>query len=421
MDKMSKEEMPLDSTLEAAGLGFTGIPSEKVFRISTLRVQRKSAPQADLVCFSHLRWDFVFQRPHHLMSRFSKERRVFYVEEPVEDADAETARIEIRRPGPESLWVVVPHLPANRDGVWQDATLRRLIDEVFVSELIVEPVLWYYTPMAIGFTSHLRSLATIYDCMDELANFRFASAVLKDREAVLFRKADLVFTGGQSLHEAKRGKHSRVHCFPSSVDIEHFKKARQHRQDPRDQALLPHPRLGYAGVIDERIDLGLLQNIAAARPDWQLVLVGPVCMISPESLPRLHNIHYLGARPYSELPAYLGGWDVALLPFARNAATKYISPSKTPEYLAAGRPVVSTPIRDVVRPYGDRGFVYIADHAKEFIRCVDKALELRRNGRTWLEEVDTFLSLNSWDRTFKEMRNLLSHAEVEQERKSAMA
>jgi UDP-galactopyranose mutase len=316
---------------------------------------------------------------------------------------------------------VVPHLPEGRDGVWQDATLRRLIDELFASQSIEDYFLWYYTPMALGFTSHLRPLALVYDCMDELANFKFAPTLLKDREAEMFRKADLVFTGGQSLFEAKRGKHPRVYCFPSSVDVEHFRKARAQRQDPRDQALLPHPRLGFFGVLDERIDFGLIQSVAAARPEWQIILIGPVCKVDPDSLPRLHNIHYLGARPYQELPSYVGGWDVALLPFARNASTKFISPTKTPEYLAAGRPVVSTPIRDVVRPYGDRGFVYIAEHAREFVRAVDKALELRRNGRTWLEEVDSFLKQNSWDRTWKEMRTLVSHVMMEQERSGALA
>ena len=183
----------------------------------------------------------------------------------------------------------------------------------------------------------------------------------------MLARADLVFTGGQSLYEAKRGQHPRVFAFPSSVDAAHFARARRATDDPADQAAIPHPRLGFFGVIDERMDLDLLAAIADARPDWHLVIIGPVVKVDPASYRERANIHYLGKKDYQELPGYLAGWDVALLPFAINESTRFISPTKTPEYLAAGKPVVSTPIRDVVRPYGMRGLVHIAATADDFV------------------------------------------------------
>jgi UDP-galactopyranose mutase len=212
-----------------------------------------------------------------------------------------------------------------------------------------------------------------------------------------------VFTGGASLHERKRHRHANVHLFPSSVDVAHFARARAAQPDPTDQAGLSHPRLGYVGVIDERMDLELLAAVADARPDWSLVMLGPVVKIDPGTLPQRPNIHYLGARPYDSLPSYLAGWDVALLPFALNDATRFISPTKTPEYLAAGKPVVSTPIRDVVIPYGQRRLVRIADSPGAFIAAAELALR----DRAAPPETDAFLAATSWDATWQGMRMLV--------------
>ena len=168
---------------------------------------------------------------------------------------------------------------------------------------------------------------------------------------------------------------------------------------------IPHPRLGFFGVVDERMDLELLAAIAQAKPEWNLVIIGPCVKIDPATLPRGSNIHYLGMKTYAQLPAYLSGWDVALLPFALNESTRFISPTKTPEYLAAGCPVVSTPVRDVVRPYGERGYVAIAQTPSEFIAAIELALSARTS--TWRDEVDRFLSQMSWDRTWSEMSHLI--------------
>jgi glycosyltransferase involved in cell wall biosynthesis len=368
-----------------------------------------TSPRPDLVCLSHLRWDFVTQRPQHLLNRCARDRRVFFVEEPVFDGGSARLEIGQRESG---VWVVVPHLPEGlRSGVAVEAMLTGMIDRLFAERAIRDHVLWYYTPMALGFTRHLRPLATVYDCMDELSAFRGAPPALRAREAELFRRADLVFTGGQSLYEVKRDKHPAVYAFPSSIERAHFARARGPLSDPQDQAAIPGPRLGFFGVLDERFDAELLAAVAAARPRWQFVMIGPVVKIDPASLPRRANIHYLGGRRYEELPAYLSGWDVALMPFAMNESTRFISPTKTPEYLAAGRPVVSTPVRDVVRPYGTQGLVEIAATAEEFVAAAEKLLAAgARWRREWLARVDAFLAQSSWDETWARMSRLIDEA-----------
>ncbi len=362
-----------------------------------------SAP-FDLVCFSHLRWDFVYQRPQHLLSRCAQDHRVFVIEEPIVDLDNQPARLDVvaRRP---HLWVAVPHLPAGLSEEEANQCQRDLVDGLLVERQIHSYVLWYYTPMALAFAAHLRPLATIYDCMDELSAFADAPPALARYEADLFARADLVFTGGQSLYEAKRHQHPQVYLFPSSVDQTHFAQAREPRVDPSDQASLPHPRLGFYGVLDERLDRDLVAALADARPDWSLVLVGPVVKIDPATLPHRANIHYLGPKDYADLPAYLAGWDVALIPFAHNASTRFISPTKTPEYLAAGAPVVATAIRDVVSLYGEQGLVQIADTAADFVTAVERALVEDKAGR--MERVGAFLDSMSWDRTWQRMSRLI--------------
>ncbi len=359
----------------------------------------------DLVCLSHLRWNFVYQRPQHLMSRCAQERRVFLIEEPIFGPNP-SARLDVSR-GECGVWVVVPHLPEGLSESEAWAAQQVLIDGLFAQAQIRQYILWYYTPMAMAFTRHLEPVVVVYDCMDELSLFEAAPRALKELEAELFSCADLVFTGGQSLYESKVNQHSNVYAFPSSVDVAHFAQARNFTPDPADQVNIPHPRLGFFGVIDERMDLELLSGIAEARPDWQLVIIGPVVKIDPAVLPRQQNIHYVGGKTYKELPAYIAGWEVALLPFARNDSTRFISPTKTPEYLAAGKPVVSTSIRDVVRPYGQSGLVRIADTVPEFVAAVDAAMNENPDESGWLCQVDAFLTQTSWDRTWAQMMQLV--------------
>lgn len=359
----------------------------------------------DVICFSHLRWDFVFQRPQHLMTRCARESaRVYFFEEPIYDAVEE--RLDVAMSG--RVRVATPHLPAQLDESAAIDAQRRLLDALRERENITDCVAWYYTPMALPFTDHLAPSAIVYDCMDELASFKNAPAVLKEREALLMSRAALVLTGGQSLYEAKRHQHPNIHPFPSSVDVNHFAQARRFTEDPADQAVIPHPRLGFFGVIDERMDIELLDAIAAARPDWQLILLGPIVKIDAAQLPQRPNIHYLGGKKYDELPRYVAGWDVALLPFARNEATRFISPTKTPEYMAAGKPIVSTSIRDVVRPYGHQGLVRIADDPAAFVAACEAAMADDPAAR--VRQADAFLRQTSWDGTWRRIRLLIDAA-----------
>lgn len=369
----------------------------------------------DLVCFSHLRWDFVYQRPQHLLSRFAKQRRVFFIEEPVFSDEATKLNITRRE---DYLFTIVPEIShSDRETENVEEIQRKLIDRLFLEKNIDDFIAWYYTPMALAFAAHLQPTATIYDCMDELSGFKFAPPELIENEAKLFERADLVFTGGQSLYEAKKSRHKSVHAFPSSIDAEHFKKARNIIEEPKDQKSIPHPRLGYCGVIDERMDIELLAEIAELRPSWQFVMIGPVVKISDEDLPRRENIHYLGGKDYQDLPNYLAGWDVALMPFALNESTKFISPTKTPEYLAAGKPVVSTPIQDVVRPYGERNLVEIAATAQEFIAACEKVLQ--EDGEKRTARADEFLAQMSWDQTWSQMAQMIDEVVGQKVKKSA--
>lgn len=363
----------------------------------------KTCVDSDLLVFSHLRWNFVFQRPQHLMTRYAIHRRVFFFEEPLA-GEKELPFLHIKEER-NNLFVVTPELPEHLLKSSPAALLRRLLDEFLRNENIEHYSCWYYTPMAMEFSDHLRPQTIIYDCMDELSKFHGAPEELVYREQELLELADVVFTGGQSLYEEKRNRHGEVHAFPSGIETRHFNKARLSKVEPEDQRHIPHPRLGFVGVIDERMNMGLLREMAEQKPSWQFVMVGPTAKIDPESLPRAKNIHYLGMKSYEDLPSYLSSWEVALMPFAKNEATRFISPTKTPEYLAAGLQVISTSITDVVNPYGKRGLVAIADTASDFIREAEKILASPRDLDN-LRKVDDFLQHISWDETWQKMAHL---------------
>ncbi len=359
-----------------------------------------------IIIFSHLRWDFVYQRPQHLLSRMARLHRVIFVEEPVYGGSA-PPYLERLQPEP-GVTVCRPHTPSGSQGFndTQISHLDPLIRGLIAEENIQNYVLWFYTPMALPLAEGLNPQAVVYDCMDELSAFLNAPPQLLQREAQLLQLADVVFTGGPSLYRAKKDRHPNVFCFPSSVDAQHFSSA---RTDAPEQAPLAHPRLGFFGVIDERADLPLLEALAAAHPEWQIVMVGPVVKIAPEVLPRTTNIHYFGQRSYRELPAFLKGWDVCLLPFARNEATRFISPTKTLEYMAAEKLIVSTPITDVAEPYGD--IVYLGATPEEFIAGCERALaasETERKRR--IGRMRQVLSRTSWDATAQAMAREIAKA-----------
>ena len=362
------------------------------------------APEASvLLCLSHLRWNFVFQRPQHLLTRAAKTHLVLYFEEPLyESVGRPVLRATDVAPG---LRVLTPVLPEGTTPSQAITMQRSLLNNALAAVNYDRLVLWYYTPMALPFSDHVECDVCVYDCMDELSAFKNAPRELVQMERLLMQRADVVFTGGQSIYEAKRRLHKSIHAFPSSIDVAHFQKARRPAKDPADQASIPHPRVGFAGVIDERLDVRLLAEAATRMPDVQFVMIGPVVKIDPADLPRLPNIHWLGGKSYADLPAYMANWDMGWMPFALNEATRYISPTKTPEFLAAGLPVVSTAIVDVVRSYGAQGLVQIAD-ADDIEEKIREALG---NPKDLLRRpVDAYLATMSWDQTWAAMSAHLS-------------
>jgi glycosyltransferase involved in cell wall biosynthesis len=357
------------------------------------------------IVFSHLRWDFVYQRPQHLATRLAAGSKLYFIEEPVFDAGDNLYYHTVEKNG---IHIMVPHLRPGLSHQFTVAGLSQLFYEFITPFHLTRTGFWYYTPMALEFSADYTPAITVYDCMDELSAFKFAAANMQTLEKELLKKADLVFTGGKSLFEAKKNSHHNIHAFPSSIDKEHFFKARSRYESPEDQAKTDSPKLGFYGVIDERFDIELIKGIAEARPDWQIILLGPIVKIDPASLPDNPNIYYLGPKNYLQLPDYMTGWDIALIPFLMNESTRFISPTKTPEYLAAGLPVISTTIADVIDPYGINDLVHIGNNAEEFISLAEQILTNPETESERFVNIDNFLSLISWDYTFEGMENEIS-------------
>ena len=361
-----------------------------------------------LVVFSHLRWDFVYQRPQHVVSRLAKRWRVVFVEEPVHDAGpshVETLSVE------DGVTVLRFHTPVTAPGFHDDqlAELRPLLANALRTLGVGDYGVWFYTPMALPLLTELKPSIIVYDCMDELAAFRNPPRQLLQRESALLRIANVVFTGGPSLYRSKRGANDNVHCIPSAVDAAHFARGRDAREASPELAALPSPRLGFYGVVDERFDIDLLARCADLRPAWHFCIVGPVVKIDPALLPQRPNIHYQGQRPYRDLPAILAAWEVALLPFARNESTRFISPTKTLEYLAADKPVVSTPIADVVELYGT--VVRTASEAEEFVGQCEAAMDEDREARgRRTDAARAIVAAASWDAAAARMEREIERA-----------
>jgi UDP-galactopyranose mutase len=347
-----------------------------------------------VLCFSHLRWNLGRQRPYQLMSRCAEARRVLFVEEPVFDADE--AYLDATEVLP-NLVRVRPHVPV---GCKSALLVAALLERLCAQQNLTDPVHWLYTDSMLELSQRLPNCLTIYDCMDAVA------PAFEAREQQLLAHADLVFAAGMQLYQTKTRQHPNVYAMPSGVDAAFFAQARGQLTQPADQAQIEQPRIGFCGVLDTRIDLPLVAHIARVRPDWQLVLLGPVAApVDAQQLPHAANIHYLGAREYRHLPNYLAHWDAAIMPYALGRATRYISPSETPEFLAAGKRVVSTAIADVVEPYERLGLVGIGRNPDEFVEQLELALQPGPRANDALR--DEVLDGMSWDDLWYRMDNLV--------------
>jgi glycosyltransferase involved in cell wall biosynthesis len=334
-----------------------------------------------IIVHCHLCWDWVWQRPQQFLSRLSQRHPILYVETVGPDPELLTPYARLRQvPDFPNIWLLRVQFPERcwSDGDYVDQERLRLVQQALSGPLagrFDRPVQWFYDPMAVqAFAGNLHEIATVYDCMDELSQFRFAPPEIKRREQELLTRADVVFTGGRRLYEAKRQHNPNCHFYGCGVDVAHFSRARQaDTAVPPDLAALPKPVLGYFGVIDERIDYDLIAALADAHPNWSIAMVGPVLKVDENSLPRRQNIHWLGRRAYEELPACAKAFDVCLMPFALNEATEYINPTKSLEYMATERPIVSSAVPDVVSNFGT--VVKVARTPEEFIELCRAAIE----------------------------------------------
>lgn len=370
--------------------------------------------QFDLVVASHLRWSFVWQRPQQLLSRLARDRRILFVEEPLFTDSSSQEPVPSLQTVCDNVTVLAPRIPRPAEEgapIWAD---RELISKQVRSAMELlrfrRKALWFYTPLPEFLLHAIQPDIVIYDVMDELANFKFAPPGLREQEARLLRRADVVFTGGASLYEAKKPFNPNTHLFASGVDEKHYAKAcLPETEVPDFVRALPGPKAAYIGVIDERMDYDIIARMAAARPDVQFLMCGPVVKVDPKDLPRAPNLHYPGQQSYDQLPCILKGSDICLMPFARNDATKFISPTKTLEYMATHRPVVSTPIRDVERFYSD--IVYLADDADRFVAQIDAALNETpaERARRRVRE-DKILAEHAWDAIAANMNRLMVRA-----------
>ena len=342
----------------------------------------------NMVVFCHLRWSFVYQRPQHLISRMAKQYKVLFVEEPIGYGGEEcNSQVEIVN---DNLHILKPKT-RNIEGlkIILHALLKNSSPEVG----------WFYSAAFSPLLTDFKFDTVVYDCMDELSLFKGAPQELITQEKFLLSEAHVVFTGGKSLYESKNKNHQNVYCFPSSVDRKHFSTALDNIEIPEDLEKIKTPVIGYLGVIDERINLSLLQETAQLQPNMSFVMIGPLAKISEGELPREKNIHYLGMKSYDVLPNYLKGFDIAMMPFALNDATKFISPTKTLEFMAAGKPIVSTAIRDVVRDYSH--CIAIIDTAKDFAGTLEELWRISIPDYT--EKYEDILQNTSWDATANQM------------------
>lgn len=346
----------------------------------------------DMIVFCHLRWDFVYQRPQHLISRMAKNMKILLVEEPWHREHEEGSRLTVIN---ENLSILQPNVASIEE-------ITSILPE-YVKDMKAATG-WFYSASFVPVLQDMQFDKIVYDCMDELSLFKGAPEKLIEQEKYLVAHADIIFTGGKSLFESKQKMHDNVYCFPSSVDEKHFAKAMNGIAIPDDIVNIPGPIVGYYGVIDERINLNLVNEIALAKPDVSFVMIGPLAKIGEHELPRQNNIYYLGMKTYEELPGYLKAFSIAMMPFALNDATKYISPTKTLEYMAAGKPIISTAIKDVVRDY--KSCVKIIDNVQEFADAIDCQL-MDAPDVFMKHEYTEILQKTSWDNTAGKMINII--------------
>lgn len=401
-------------SLPSTGRGRSG---QEISAVSTHRTQLPDIHTAPVICFCHLSWDWVWQRPQQYLSRFAKKHPVLFVE--TYCSNVPSTAVELRYPADHpNVTIAQLHIPQSRwqDGDFVDRERRYALKALLADQLsgkFENPILWFYDPMAVtAFAGELEERLIVYDCMDELSQFKGAPPELLAREHTLLRHADVVFCGGRKMRDKRLPVNPNSHFFGTGVDIAHFGKVRGKDLDVAPEiAALKGPVLGYFGVVDERIDYDLLAKLADARKDWHVVMVGPTAKVDPREFPQRPNLHFIGGRSYDQLPALTKGFAVCMMPFALNAATEFINPTKALEYMAAGRPVVSTAINEVKSNFSS--VARIAQTHQEFITwCV------RETESPSVARIQAGLRLaadNTWEANIAKMETHIAHAAAKRE------
>lgn len=365
-----------------------------------------------IIALCHLSWDWVWQRPQQFLSRLAKTHPVLFVETYCSDVPQTTVRLRSVDAYP-NLTICEMHLPASRwnDGRYIDGERRRALRRALSNDLagrFERAILWFNDPMAVtAFAGHLGESLIVYDCMDELSQFKGAPPTLVERERDLLEVADVVFCGGRKMRDKRLRVNPNSYFYGTGVDCRHFGSAQSATLavDP-EIAELDGPILGYFGVVDERIDYELLATLADADPSWHVVIVGPWTKVDPAEFPRRRNLHWFGARPYAQLPSITKGFTVCLMPFALNEATEYINPTKALEYMAAGRPVISTALDEVKSNFAN--VARIARSHEEFVTLCRR--EVNSPSQTRIARGLKLAAENTWEAILEKMEGHIADA-----------
>lgn len=366
-----------------------------------------------LLVFSHLRWGFACQRPQQLLSRLAGRWRVVVVEEPRHAPGA--MRLEIFEAAPH-LTVLTPHTPVDAEGFQdsQTAALKWLLRQYVDARGLHLDAIWLTTPMALPLANAMGADCLVYDCMEEPSAGSSTPMLVRQREAALMHQAALVLAGGPALFKVRKSLHTHAHCLPSGVDMAHFSPVKLKPTGPlvrrahELQSGLPRQRLGFAGIIDARLDLNIITALAESHPGWSLIMVGPIVGLDAARLPRRPNIHWLGPQSYELLPYLMAGWDLAMMPFVLDESTRFLNPVQALESMAAGLPVVGTPLLDVQALYFPT--VTIASPEGFVAACEDVLAEgtLERCAR--LVDIARRAVRHSWEDTADTVHELLEEA-----------
>lgn len=428
---------PIGSELLVTNESFPGDPNSAFSKTNHSKQPQRSTPDLKIlrprngsfdpnypiIVHCHLCWDWVWQRPQQFLSRLSAHHKILFVETvgPDPELSSAVARFWTAVNFP-NITILRLQFPTWRwsDGAFVDRERRRLVKEFIAGPgagQFENPVQWFYDPMAVpSFLGQMNEIGVVYDCMDELSKFRGAPPQIKTRERKLLREADVVFAGGRKLWESKKLQNENCHFYGCGVDVTHFGKAREAQTNiPEDIVSLKKPILGYFGVVDERMDYDLIVKLAEANPDWSIAMVGPT--IKVDKVPQRANIHWLGQKNYLDLPAYCKAFDVCMMPFALNEATEFINPTKALEYMATGKPIVSSAVADVVTNFGS--VVKIARSHDEFISLCRQAIEKPDDA---LVEAGLNQAVeNSWDSIVAQLEKHVSNTIKQKQTSEAIA